>query len=133
MAAMSDYLEPLILEHILDNVTFTSPTSTFCSLHTADPTDTDGNEHPSSGAYARVTITGGTQWTTTGTATRTSNTNAITFPTATANWTTVTHMGLHDAATVGNLLFHGVLDDPRTVLDTDTIEFAALSLGITLT
>ena len=42
-------------------------------------------------------------------------------------------MGIFDAATVGNLLFHGALTTTRIVNDTDTIEFAIGALGITLT
>jgi hypothetical protein len=73
-------------------------------------------------------------WTIAGTATRAENTGVVTFPTASGgNWGTITHMGIFDASTVGNLLFHGALTTTRIVNDTDTIEFAATALGVTLT
>jgi hypothetical protein len=43
------------------------------------------------------------------------NSSAITFVTATANWGTVTHVALWDAATVGNLLWSGALSSSVAV------------------
>jgi hypothetical protein len=45
----------------------------------------------------------------------TDNDNAITFPESGGAWGTVTHFGIFDASTSGNLLYHGELDDARVV------------------
>ena len=129
MAATSDYLETTLLDHVLNNVALTSPTSVFVALHTADVTDAGGGTEVSGNAYARVTVTGG--FTTTGDTS--DNTAAVTFPTASGGaWGTVTHVGIWDASTVGNLLFHGILDASKVVGDGDTFEFAIGALNVTM-
>ena len=62
---------------------------------------------------------------------QTSNNGAITFPTPTAGWGTVTHFGIYDAASGGNLLFFGALTIAKTVNQADTVTFPAASLSIT--
>jgi len=130
MAAMSDYLESELLDHILNNNAYTSPTSVYVALFTAAPSDSGGGTEVSGGSYARVTVTGG--FTISGTATRAGNTSAITFPTATGSWGTVTHVGVFDASSGGNLLFHGALTTSRAVVADDVFSFPADALGITL-
>lgn len=49
------------------------------------------------------------------------NNGAISFGVATADWNTVTHYGIFDAATSGNLLMVGNLDKSRTVYEDDTL------------
>jgi hypothetical protein len=61
-----------------------------------------------------------------------SNGAAITFPQATASWGTVTHFGILDAATSGNLLCWGALSASKTIDAGDTPSFAAGELDITL-
>ncbi len=132
MAALSDYLEDELLDHILNNAAFTSPTSVYISLHTGSPLDDDsGANEVSGGSYARVTKTAGFTVAGGGAGTA-SNTTAVSFPTATANWGTVTHVGIYDAATVGNLLAHGALDTSRTVNSGGTVEFGAGDLVMSL-
>ena len=58
------------------------------------------------GSYARVAVASGVgNWAapSAGNGT-TSNVNIIAFPTPTVTWLTVTHFGLYDAASAGNLL-----------------------------
>ena len=134
MAAMSDFLESELLDHVLNNNAYTSPTSVYVALFTAAPSDTGGGTEVSGNAYARVQMTGGSAWTISGTATRAENLAAVTFPQASGgNWGTITHVGIFDAASLGNLLFHGALTASKVVNDTDQIEFPATTLGITLT
>jgi len=88
-----------------------SATSTWISLHTADPTTTGGSE------YAGVTR----QQFPAGTPSNgaVSNTAALTFTTSGA--TPVTHIGVWDAATAGNYLVGAALGSPVTAA---TITFA---------
>lgn len=121
MAALSDFLEDAMLDSIFNGIAFTTP-DTWVSLYTSDPGDDDSGAEVSGGSYARERIYangGGTpDWNTTvvdGIGHLVDNSDDITFTTATVAWGTVTHFGIHDAITGGNLLFHGVLDASQVV------------------
>lgn len=106
MSSKSNYLEFNILNHILTNVAFTSPTTTYVGLMTAmaDPEDSSFTE-VTGGSYAREAIAWKAQ-TPTGSI---ENNGAITFTQATANWGTVIGFGVFDAVSAGNLLYWGFL------------------------
>ena len=131
--SMSDYLEGKILDHIFGITAFTAPTpNVWLALFTTSPTDANSGTECTGGAYARVQITnGGAAWTR---ATSTIDNDAvITFPTASgANWGTVSHFGLYDAATVGNLLWWGAVTTPLAVDDGNTASFPAGDLDFIL-
>ena len=108
MAEFSDFMENKIIDHMLRNQAYTPPATVYVALYTDDPTDADTGTEVSGGAYARQSVTlsaasGGA----------TSNSADITFPTATADWGTITHVLLRDASTGGNLLMHSALDAAR--------------------
>jgi hypothetical protein len=44
----------------------------------------------------------------------------------------VTHMGIFDAVTSGNLLWHGALDASRVIADGDTFLFSIGNIALTL-
>ncbi len=126
---LSDYLEDKLIDHILRNTAFPTPgTNIWIGLYTADPSDSGGGTPVSGGSYARVQVTawdapsGGA----------TANTNAITFPTATANWGLVCAIGIFDASTAGNLLMWGELTVDKQVDLGDTFSIAAGDLDISL-
>ena len=60
-----------------------------------------------------------------------SNATNVTFPTAGANWGTITSFGIFDAATGGNLLYFGNLTTARGISQGDTARFAAGDFTIT--
>ena len=69
----------------------------------------------------------------TGTGGQTSNNAAITFPSPTANWGVVTHLGVYDAVSGGNLLFWVALTTPKTINNLDAApSFAAGALTFTM-
>lgn len=137
MAGKSNFLEDAILNHVLRAVAFpTLGASVYVALHTADPTDAGSGAEVSGGSYARVAVTRNTtNWAApsdSGGRQTTTNSVAITFPAPTANWGTVTHMGIWDAATVGNLLYNEALSTPRTINSGDSapsFAIGALSIG----
>ena len=45
---------------------------------------------------------------------------------------TVTHIGIWDAASSGNLLYHGAVSSSKTVASGDTISLAVGQLTVTL-
>jgi hypothetical protein len=99
----------------------------YLGLYTSDPTDADTGTEVSGNAYARQAITFGAP--SNGVST---NTAAIEFPQATGSWGTVTHIGIEDALTSGNLLYHTPLDASKTIATGDVFRIAIGSLSVTL-
>lgn len=131
MGAMSDYLETALLNHVFRNTSYTSPTTVYVALYTSDPTDADTGTEVSGGAYERqaATFTDPTQ---VGGKATIKNSSEIVFPVATANWGTITHVGIRDAATGGNLLYHGALTTPKIIEAGDRFQFLANELVLDL-
>ena len=129
MAEMSNYLENALINATLRNTSYTSPTTVYVALYTTDPTDADtGTEVSTSGtAYARTAVTFGAP--SNGVST---NSADVTFPTATGSFGTVTHVGLRDASTAGNLLYHSPLDDSKSVGIGDVFKITTGNLSVTL-
>lgn len=138
MAAFSDYAENKIIDHILRNQAFTPPTTIYLALFTAT-TGLESNaptaEVPTAGGtlYARQTCaldaaSGGAS----------ANTSDITFPTAGADWGTITHWALVDHATNVtwgtnvNVLMHGAVTVSKAVNTGDTAKVTAGELDITV-
>jgi len=142
---MSDYLENKLIDHIFRGVSFTAPTGLHVALFTGAPSDSGGGTEVTGGSYARAALAPSTtNWASTGGATTTtnpsagtggatSNNSAITFPAPTANWGNVTHFGVFDASSGGNLLVHGALTASKTVNNGDAApSFAISALVVTL-
>lgn len=152
MAAMSDFLENKIIDFLFraqalgvtgaSAAAGTGPTALFYGLLTAAPSDTGGGTEVTGGSYARVSVSSslanyaGTQaaastTASTGNTGTTSNNGAITFPAPTASWGVVTHFGVYDASTAGNLLFWGALTTSKTVNNGDAApSFAAAAFTL---
>lgn len=142
MSAMSDYLENKLVDQLFRGQAAPTTTTLYVGLLTAAPSDAGGGTEVTGGSYARVAVTSslanwaGTQaaastTASSGTGGQTSNNAAITFPTPAATWGTVTHFGIYDAASGGNLLFWGALTISKTINQADTVTFPAASLSIT--
>lgn len=140
-AALTDYLENKLIDTFLRAQAYTMPATVYVGLYTSCPTDSTAGTEVSGGSYARVAITSslanwaGTQsaastTTSSGTGGTTSNNGAITFPTATADWGTVTCFGVSDASTSGNLLFYATLTASRNITNGSTASFAAGALTL---
>jgi hypothetical protein len=127
MAEFSNYLENALINAVLRNTSYTSPATVYVSLYTTDPTDADTGTEVSGGSYARTAVTMGAP--SNGVST---NSADVTFPTATASWGTVTHIGIHDASTSGNLLFHTPLDTAKTIDSGDIFKIESGNLSVTL-
>lgn len=143
MAGKSDYLENKFIDWLLRGQSFTAPTDVWIGLYTATPSDAGGGTEVTGGSYARVQVSSslanwagtqsaGSTSASSGTGGQTSNNNAITFPSPTANWGTVTHFGVFDASTSGNLLYWAALNASKTVNNGDAApSFVAGALTIT--
>jgi hypothetical protein len=127
MAEMSNYLENALINATLRNTTYTSPAIVYVGLFTSDPTDAGSGTEVSGGSYARTAVTFGAP--SNGVST---NSAAVEFPQATGNWGTVGWIGIHDASTSGNLLYHTALDTSKTIDNGDIFKIAIGSLSVTL-
>jgi hypothetical protein len=143
VSAFSDFLENKLVDHVLRNTAYTMPTTIYVGLYTAAPSDAGGGTEVTGGSYARVQVgpsttawnatQGGTAGASSGTGGQTANAADITFPAPSANWGTVTHFGIFDAVSAGNLLFHAALTASKVVNSGDAApKFLAGALTITL-
>jgi len=129
MSALSDYAEKLVLDWLMTTGSATRPTAWFVALYTAAPSDSGGGTEVSGSGYSRKSVTFNAASTPGGT---TSNSNIVSWTAAGGNYGTVTHVGIFDASTGGNLLWQGGLSTSKTVNDGDTIQFSAGNLTLTL-
>ena len=131
--SFSDFLELEVLDHVFGAAAYTAPVTLYVSLFTVAPTDAGGGTEATGGSYARVAVTNNATNFPAASAGAKSNGTAITFPTATASWGSCVAMGVHDAASAGNLLAWADLAVSKTVGSGDTPSFAVGELDITLT
>ena len=126
--SFSNYLETKVLDHVFGATAYTAPSTLYLALHTANPAeDASGAEVSTSGtAYARAEVA----FTTSGNTT--SNTAAVEYSTATANFGTVSHVAVWDASTGGNMLAYAALTSSKTIETGDVFRVPAGDLDITL-
>ena len=124
--SFSNFLETEILDHVFAGAAYTAPTTKYLALFTAAPGETGGGTEVSGGAYARQSVA----FTTTGNTT--SNSAAVEFPTATASFGTVTHVGVFDALTAGNLMAYATLSSSKAIDTGDVFRVPTGDLDITL-
>lgn len=136
MAALSDYLENKLIDHVMRGQAYTAPTTLHCALLTAAPGEAGGGTEVSGGGYGRVAVAAslanwagtqgaGTTVASSGASGTTSNNVAISFPTPSAGWGTVSHAAVYDAPTGGNLLWYSALGVSKTINSGDSVSFPA--------
>lgn len=132
MAGKTNYLEQALLNAVLRNTAYTSPTSVTVGLFTAAPNDAYTTGVPTGtevtgGSYARAAVTFGAP---SGTPRVSSNSGTVTFPAPSANWGLITHYGIFDNS--NNLLYWNTLAASKNVNNGDAAPtFAAGQLTIT--
>lgn len=131
MSGFSTYLANAVINSVLLGQAFPSISSKYFALFTSDPTDafTAGTE-VSAAWYARVS-TGSWASPTTGV---TYNAARAEFAPVTLSSITITHVGIVDASTGGNLLFSEALSSPKVlnINDVFVIDSQTLSGDFTL-
>lgn len=122
-------------QKIVDDLTGVAPYSPpplYLSAHTGDPGDAGSHAHEvSAGGYARVPLAG-----VMGAADASGisvNTTVITLGPATADWGTITHFGIEDALSGGNMLCPGVPTMPRTITTGQPLQIPVGQLRLRLT
>ena len=128
--AKSNYLENKVVDHFLGTSSTSAPSNVYIGLFTSDPTDAGSGTELTIGSngYSRNVITfnaasGGAA----------TNSSAETFTASGGNWGTITHFGIFDAASSGNLLYHGALTDDKVIENGDSLVVAATAITITET
>jgi hypothetical protein len=132
MSAASNYLELKVLDHVLATTSYTMPSAVYVALFTANPGEAGAYTAEISAtdtAYARQAVTfaaasGGSA---------VSNVT-VTFPTATANWGTITHLAIVDGNTrgAGNVLFYGPVTTSKVIETGDTFQITSGNLTVSL-
>lgn len=124
--SFSNYLETELLDHVFAGNAYTSPSTVYVGLFTATPGEDDSGTEVSGGSYARqsgaFSVSGNTATTTA----------AIEFPTATASWGTITHIGIYDASSSGNLLAYASLTASKAIASGDVFRIPTGDIDITL-
>ncbi|MFD2330673.1 hypothetical protein ACFSR7_15580 [Cohnella sp. GCM10020058] len=131
MANISNFLATAILNQVFRNTNYTRPTTVYVALYTSNPTAADTGTEVSGGAYARQAVAFAAPAAVSGKQTI-KNSADITFPTATADWGNITHVGIRDALTGGNLLYFAALDNPRSILTGDIFKHLSNSISANL-
>ncbi len=124
--SFTNFLETEILDHVFAGSAYTAPSTLYMALYTAAPGETGGGTEVSGTGYVRQTVaftTGGNT---------TSNNAAVEFPTAGASWGTVTHVGVFDASSSGNLMAYAALTTSKTIDSGDVFRVPNGDLDITL-
>jgi hypothetical protein len=126
MSAMSDYLENEILDHILGTGAYTMPSAVYVGLSTGSFGDDNSGTELTGNNYARVAATFSAAASGT-----TSNSAAVEFAAATGSWGSVSHFGIFDASSAGNLLIHGAFTTAKTIESGDILKISTGDLDIT--
>ena len=141
MSQASDYTEYNILAALLRGVAFPVPAGTYVALYTADPTDAGSGAEVSTSnwpAYSRQDAAAGaaisTGWAAPsdggGGKRKCTNAKKLTFGKNLGVSVAVTHFGITDAASGGNLLYHKALTASKTVGVNDDLSFGIGSLVV---
>ena len=124
--SFTNFLETEILDHVFAGAAYTAPSTKYLALFTGAPGETGGGTEVSGGGYARQSVA----FTTSGNTT--SNNAAVEYPTATANYGTVTHVAVFDASTSGNMMAYAALSSNKTIETGDVFRVPSGDLDITL-
>ena len=125
--SFTNFLETEILDHVFGGNAYSAPATLYVALFTA-VTDAEAGTvtEVSGGGYARqsaaFTVTGNTA----------SNSASVEYPTATASYGTVTHVGIYDASTGGNLMCTASLTASKAIDTGDVFRIPTGDLDITL-
>lgn len=124
--SFSNTYETTVLQWTFTNGAVTRPTAWYLGLFTAAPGEGGGGTEVSGGSYARQSVTFSVS------GNLATNTAALEFPVATADWGTITHVAVFDASTSGNQIAYATLTTSKTIATGDVLRVPAGDLDITL-
>ena len=125
--SFTNAFETTVLQFALTTTSVTRPTNCYIALFTSDTTETGAaGTEVTGGSYARTAVTfsvSGNLGT---------NSAAVEFPACTADWGTITHLGVMDASSSGNMLVHAALTTSKVIATGDGFRIPTGDLDITL-
>ncbi len=125
MSAKSNYLELKVLDHFLGTASTSAPSNVYLSLHTANPDEDGSGTEVSGSGYSRNVVTFASA-----SSGSTASNSVEEFTASGGAFGTVTHFGIWDASSRGNLLYYGALTASKTIADGDTLRFASGAITI---
>lgn len=142
--ALTDYAENAIVDRAFRaQASPAFPTTWYVALFTTACSDSATGTEVTGGSYARASLaaslanwagtqSAGSTTASSGTGGVTSNNSAINYTTPTAGWGTVSHVGLMDAPTGGNMWVCSALTISKTINTGDTVSFPAAQVAVTM-
>ena len=124
--SFSNTYETNVLTWTFTSDAVTRPTAWYLGLFTAAPSESGGGTEVSGGSYAREAVTFSVS------GNLATNSGAIEFPVATADWGAITDIAVFDASTGGNQIAYATLTASKTILSGDVLRIPAGDLDITL-
>ncbi|MDQ3153611.1 MAG: hypothetical protein M3R63_18495 [Actinomycetota bacterium] len=126
--SFTTYLANKLLDHAFRNTAYAQPATVYIALYTAAPSDAGGGTEVAGNGYARVAVAFSAA---SAKAIASSGIIAV-GPCVTANWGLITHGGVFDALTGGNLMTWAAITN-RTIEVGDSYQFAAADIDVLLT
>ena len=125
--SLTNALETITLKYLLTADSVTRPTAWYLGLFTSDPTDTgSAGTEVSGNGYTRTAVT----FTVSGDVA--TNSGAVEFPAATGSgWGTISHVGVIDASSGGNMVVHSSLSVAKAINVGDVFRVPAGDFDIT--
>ena len=127
----SKYLEDAILNYFFRVQDIARPVTHYLALYISDPTDNNTGTEIQGGGYTRRPIAFSEPILVNDTTTI-SNNAEIRFAIATSNWGNISHFGILDAPTNGNLLAYAAVPVPKLIESGDEAKFNVNTLTITM-
>lgn len=124
--SLSDTFETTTLKWLLTADAVTRPTAWYIGLFTAAPSDAGGGTEVSGGSYARKSVA----FTVSGNLA--TNSAAVEFDVATADWGTITDIAVFDAVSGGNMIAYATLTASKTIANGDVLRIPLNDLDITM-
>jgi hypothetical protein len=124
--SFSNTYETNVLTWTFTTSSVTRPTAWYLGLFTTAPGEAGGGTEVSGGSYAREAVTFSVSGDTA------TNTAALEFAVATADWGTITHVAVFDASSGGNQIAYAALTTSKTIATGDVLRVPAGDLDITL-
>lgn len=124
--SLSDTFETTTLKWLLTADAVTRPTAWYIGLFTAAPSDAGGGTEVSGGSYARKSVA----FTVSGNLA--TNSAAVEFDVATADWGTITSVAVFDAVSGGNMIAYATLTASKAIANGDVLRIPLNDLDITM-
>ena len=125
--ALTNYTEEKILNLVFRNVAYAPPAAVYAALFTGAPGEAGGGSEVSRGSYGRVAVTFGVA-----ADGQVTNTSEVDFGEASADWGTISHVAIFDAATAGNMLVYGAMASNKTINNGDATVWPPSTLTVVL-